>query len=330
MIKQVETDRKIGNSQWFTQEKNTIVIDNPIRFTKKELSADNKVNYWTDRLQKREAKLAHGIESWSKKYGEDSSIWPESIKDKANWRQQLINSAKNRINIWQDVSQKAGEKLQNLVGNSANVCNEIIISQPEIDKVTKQRTGKKMFYSIKPHGPYGAPKVIENGAENGEIVGSVLPTIFMDPETSQIYVLTENDPDAKLQTGQDQRRAVRASKDNLINGYLINQIANNVNTDTNALVPGTVRETGINSLSNAARIVGFIKTGGVVIMQKPNEDLLNPSINPEDKVSLKAITIQDYASEPDNLGQGAVLKLIVDMMKRDEIKITANMPQARN
>ena len=186
-----------------------------------------------------------------------------------------------------------------------------------------------MFYSIKPHGPYGAPKIIENGAENGEIVGSILPTIFMDPETSQIYVLTENDPDAKLQTGQDQRRAVRASKDNLINGYLINQIANNANTDTNALVPGTVRETGVNVLSNAARIVGFIKTGGVVIMQKPNEDLLNPSINPEDKVSLKAISIQDYASEPDNLGQGAVFKLMVDMMKRDEIKITANMPQVR-
>jgi hypothetical protein len=280
-------------------------------------------------LQKREDKLDQGIESWSKKYGEDSSLWPESVQEKLNWRQQLIESAKNRINIWQDVSQKTGEKLQNLVGNSANVCNEIIISQPEIDKVTKERTGKKMFYSIKPHGPYGAPKIIENGAENGEIVGSILPTIFMDPETSQIYVLTENDPDAKLQTGQDQRRAVRASKDNLINGYLINQIANNANTDTNALVPGTVRETGVNVLSNAARIVGFIKTGGVVIMQKPNEDLLNPSINPEDKVSLKAISIQDYASEPDNLGQGAVFKLMVDMMKRDEIKITANMPQVR-
>lgn len=334
-----ESDLPIGKG-WYVKENLTINVEQPIRITKKDLSASHKTDFWENRLQKRESKLNSGIESWTKKYGEDKTLWPENIQEKAQWREQLVTSAKNRIDVWQEASKIAGEKIQTLLGSQSNSCEGIVIYQPELLKDSEkklildgngktQRTGKNIYYTIKPHGPYGAPKIIEIGAETGQPTGSILPTIFIDTDNcSQIYVLTEKDPDSQLQTGVEQRRAVRASKDNIITGELVEK-ATQPDTTITPLVPGAVRETGKNKLTNAARIVGFVRTGGVILYGKPAEQLLDPVITPEDKVGLKAISIEEYAKEADLPGMGAVLLLMVDAMKNNEIKISAVMPDVR-
>ena len=191
------------------------------------------------------------------------------------------------------------------------------------------KDGKPNFYKVISHGPYGAPKIHENGWESGKPTGNILPTIFVDTDNnSQIYVLTEIDPDASLQTNNSQRRAVRASDSNVITGDLVKK-ATQPDTTITPIVPGLVRGTGTTELTNAARIVGFVGTGGVVLYGKPDAKLLNPTFAEVDKVKLKAVPIEEYMKEPDIPGQGAILRLIMDCQQNNELKIHAVLPETR-
>jgi len=202
------------------------------------------------------------------------------------------------------------------------------IEKPQF--VSFDKDGKPNFYKVKPYGAYGAPQIYENGAEEGKNTGNVVPTVFIDQNSNEIFVLTEIDPEGTQKTGQPQRRAVRASNDNVVTGHIVNKSMQDVEATMTPIAPGAVRKIAENQLTNSTRIVGAITTGGVYIPNRPNDELLNKvDFDPKDKVQLKALPLAVYLTQSDMVGKGAVLNLLGDMMQQDEIKVSASLPTVR-
>lgn len=300
------------NKQWKLNADAKVVVNEPIRITKSELQSGVKLNYWNNRLAKRQEKLQKGIESWTKKFGEDKSIWPPKIQEKANWRQNLVESASNRISVWAEKSKNAVEKVEKIFGKSIDGVENVIVNRP-INGVNTSYT-----MEFRDAGGYKAPFFVEQ-PESSPTIGVIKPQFLID--SGNAWLLAEEDKQGQAQdatvTGLQGLRATRAG--------MGNPIFSGIDNGTDAA----------KGYSNSARVIGKIAEKYAVINRAPDFDLLSGGmyevINANDEpdaIYLRALTLIEYRQTLDLMGKGAVLDALLDMQEKGTVQLNF-MPQVR-
>ena len=180
----------------------------PIRISNKDVQSGSKIEYWNNRLNKRQEKLEKGNSNWNKRYGEDKSQWPENIQAKADWRQKLVDNATSRVQHWGEIGTNAVNKINTFFGGGEGV-EKVVISRTN-------NMGEKILYSVEMRdaGGYTAPFIVEQ-AESKEIIGVVAPQLYFSE--GEAYILTERDKGALAQKKGNEEQCWRATRSGVDN-----------------------------------------------------------------------------------------------------------------
>lgn len=318
---EIVMNQAIENTAWRLSFESTVGISEPVRITKNEIKSGSRLSVWNQRLEKRQTKLEIGITRWTEKYGEDRTHWPEVVKEKLSWREQLIEKAKTRIGYWSEINKETGEKIQDLFGGSIQGVEKLLISQPEKDK-DGNSTGKNKFYTgeMRDAGGYKALFIVEQ-PEDVKTVGTISPTIYIDRTSGKVWILTENDGQAKVQKDSDPNRCMRA-----VRASVNNPLFKTANS-------GEVSATGY---INAARIKGLVTEKYSAIFEVPDAELTMGKLVeiPDGKgatkqVFYKVMSLSEYSKSYDIPGKAAVLDALMAIQEQGSIFVHIGMPQVR-